>query len=252
MKKINIEYEFKKCVSKTGGQILDDVLKQPRFKNADYWFPEHETIAELKILSENLSIKKDFQCKVNKLFLSWMERKLIPQMKISGTVKFDLQTLPEICANEYIGIIKKRLESSIIKKANKQIRETKQYMGKDKAKGLLIIANDGNLMMHPRLFLYLLNRILNKNHSNINSIIYFTANLPVSLKDSDYSILENTSKFLWIDGIVQEREPVSKQLRECLQLNWMQHHSLLFPEIPIREILLPNKKEIIDKIDLTN
>jgi hypothetical protein len=240
--KIIIETEFAKCVKEIGGQVLDELLKQPKFKNADYWFPKHNTVAELKRLEENLLEKPDFQNKITEMYSSWVKRGLMP--KIRGKIKFDLSQIPEKCAYEYIEVVKKRIENSIVRKANKQIRETKEYLGESTAKGLLIIANDGNKLLKPDFMAHLLARIL-KNYSNINSVIYFSANLAVSLPIPAFKMSSNS---FWLDCIL-EREPAPKELRDNLQIAWMRHYSKLFPETPILEILIPNEPEIVEKID---
>jgi phosphoglycerate-specific signal transduction histidine kinase len=43
------------CVKQLNGVILDEVLVQPKFANADYWFHDANIVAELKCLTEDLS-----------------------------------------------------------------------------------------------------------------------------------------------------------------------------------------------------
>lgn len=154
--------------------------------------------------------------------------------------------MPEQYAREYFEVIKKRLESSIIRKANKQIRETKEYLGETEAKGLLIIANDNNFLLKPDMMLYLLNRILNNQHSNINSIIYFSANLFVKVPALNS---EASSNLFWFDGILEHREPAPRELREALKESWIRHHSTLIPDKPLLEIEMPNNLDIIENIN---
>jgi hypothetical protein len=242
-REVDIDIEFAKCVKKIDGQVLDEILTRPNFKNADYWFPKYGTVAELKRLDENLATKEDFNKKTSELYSSWVKRGLMPG--ISGTIKFNLSQIPEICAYEYIEIVKRRIESSIIKKANKQIRETKKYFGSTAEKGLLIIANDGNPMMELDLMAHLLARILKNQHKSINSIIYFSANLDVNFPAG---ALQETRSFFWLDGFLDDREPAPKELRETLQSAWMQHFSTLFPNQLIYEFPVPNDRSLIEKI----
>ncbi len=240
-KKVNIDIEFAKCVKKIDGQVLDEILKQPTFKNADYWFPKYGTVAELKRLHENLAAKEDFKKKTSDLYASWVRRDLMPR----GITRFNLSKIPETCAYEYIEIVKRRIESSIIKKANKQIRETKKHFGSTAEKGLLIIANDGSPMITPDFMAYLLARILNNQHKSINSIIYFSANLDVNVP---VLALQETKNLFWIDGFLDDREPAPKELMEELQSAWVQHFSTLFPNQPTYEFLFPNDRSFIEKI----
>jgi hypothetical protein len=240
---LSIETELAKCVNKLGGQVLDEVLKQPNFKNADYWFPEYKTVAELKRLDEDLSAKEDFQKKVTDLYSSWVQRGLMPEF--TGKMTLNLQKIPQLCAHEYIEIIKKRIENSIIKKANHQIRETKNYYEDDSAKGLLIIANDGNPMLKLDFMAHLLSRILKNQYSSINSVIYFSANLAVRMP---FPELQMSSNRLWADCVLGDREPAPKNLRENLQEAWMKNYSTLFPDELIHEILMSNDRNVVEKI----
>lgn len=79
MQKINIDIEFAQCVRNIKGQVLDDILDKPTFKNADYWFPEYKTIAELKRFDKDLLSKREFKAKINDLANSWVKRGLIPK-----------------------------------------------------------------------------------------------------------------------------------------------------------------------------
>lgn len=243
-REVDIDVEFAKCVKKIDGQVLDEILRQPNFKNADYWFPKYGTVAELKRLDENLAAKEDFKNKTSDLYSSWVKRGLMPEL--AGLVQFDLSQIPRTCAYEYIEIVKRRIESSIIKKANKQIRETKKHFGSAAEKGLLIIANDGSPMIKLDFMAHLLARILKNQHKSINSIIYFSANLDVNVPVPE---LQETKNFFWIDCVLDDREPAPKGLRKELQSAWMRHFSTLFPNQPIYEFLAPNDRTLIEKID---
>jgi hypothetical protein len=243
-REVDIDNEFAKCVKKIDGQVLDEILEQPNFKNADYWFPKYGTVAELKRLDENLAVKEDFKNKTTKLYSSWIERGLMPNL--IGTIQFDLSQIPKVCAYEYIEIIKCRIENSIVKKANKQIRETKKYFGNNAKKGLLIIANDGNPTMKLDLMRYVLARILKNQHRSINSIIYFSANLEVN---APWLNLKESKNFFWLDCIINEREPAPQELRKELQSAWMSHLSTLFPDQLVAEFIAPNDRSLIERIE---
>ena len=240
---IDVEKELAKCVRTIGGVVLDDQLKNPSFSNADYWFPKYRVVSELKRLSENLSEKDDFKRELSKLYQSWMLKKLVPQIP-NKVIRINTKDLPEECALEFIEIIKKRIEFSTIKKANKQIKQTKEFLNEGDAKGLLLLLNDGNLIMNPDLVIHLLRRILNKKYTSISSIIYFSVNPKVSFPGVDMP----TS--FWIDAILPDRVPVDKTFRDELQNIWFAHHSKLI-QGPIQEILMPNDPSILERIKFT-
>lgn len=240
---IDIQKELATCVNAIGGEVLDEVLVNPTFNNADYWFPEHNVVAELKRLSENILEKDGYKKKVTEMYWRWVREELIPK-PIGNKIKFSTRNIPKKCAYEYVELFKKRLESSTVRKANTQIKETKKHFNAPTAKGLLLLANDGNLGFTPDMVAHLLARMLKNSYSSINSIIYFSANHPVSQPG-----IEMPSHF-WIDAFVQEREQVPKELREKLQTEWMRNYSGLI-EGPLYEVQMPNKAEAIDAIRFT-
>jgi hypothetical protein len=240
---IDIQKELATCVNAIGGEVLDDVLVNPNFKNADYWFPEYNVVAELKQLSENILEKNDYKQKLTDMYWRWVREGLVTK-PTGNKVKFSTRNIPEKCAYEWVELFKKRLESSTVRKANTQIKETKKHLNAPSAKGLLLLANNGNLGFTPSVVAHLLARMLKTSYSSINSIIYFSANHPVS-----HPGISMPSHF-WIDAFVGEREQAPKELREKLQTEWMKHYSGLI-EGPLYEVLVPNKTEAIDAIKFT-
>src|SRR3989442_13754046 len=103
------------CVRGIGGLVLEDSLNNPQFSNADYWFPEHQVIAELKCLTENLASKREFNDRVSNLHASWVRKGLLPwtaQRKIT----LNLRDIPLRCAREFLDPVKRRLEVNVFKK----------------------------------------------------------------------------------------------------------------------------------------
>jgi hypothetical protein len=238
--RIDVPNEIAACVRQLNGIVLDDVLEHPTFQNADYWFPDANVVAELKCLTEDLTTNAIFNESVSALHASWVKRGLVPRLT-AGRARMNLRDLPPKCAREYVDPIKKRLEASTIKKANRQIRETKKHFNVPDAKGLLILVNDGNYMLPPTMMAPLLYRILKGQHSSINSVIYFLVNETASIPGIDMPSL------FWIDALVPGREPVSLEFRKALRAAWMAHHSSLVPG-PIFEIEGNTHADLIDNI----
>lgn len=228
------------CVKQLNGVILDEVLVQPKFANADYWFQDANIVAELKCLTEDLSTNAIFNNSVLALYATWVKRGLVPRTA-GGNVRMNLRDLPLQCAREYLEPIKKRLEASTIKKANRQIRETKKHFNAPDAKGLLLLVNDGNYMLPPTMMVPILLRILKGQHSSISSVIYFSVNEHSTVPGIDMPSL------FWIDALVPGREPVSSVFREALRKAWMVQYSHLVLE-PIYEIEASMHANIIDNI----
>jgi len=241
--RIDIPLEMAACVKQMGGVVLDDMLKNPTFANADYWFSDAGVVAELKCLTEDLSTKATFTESLSTLHASWIKRGLIPP-PTTNRVRLNLRDLPPRCAREFIDPIKKKLEASTIKKANRQIRETKKYLNAPNAMGLLLLANDGNYMLPPNMMTHLLSRILKGQHSSIQSVIYFSVNVNATVPGV------NMPSQFWIDAIPPAREPVSLAFREALRTAWMSHQSRLVPGL-LFEVEGSTEAEFIDNIQFS-
>jgi hypothetical protein len=228
--RIDVTKEFAECVRSIGGTVLDDVLKAPDFKNADFLFPEYNVVAELKCLTEDPLKDLDFHKRITALHKSWADRGLVAT-NTGPTLSINLRGIPEICAYEMLAILRKKFESKIITRANKQIRETKARLDADDAKGILIIANDGNSLYPPSLLAHVVARSIGSEHRNIHGVIYFTANVPA------FDAIDGEPRLFWIDGIFRDRVQAPKALRVALQNAWHDRYSLLtgsnFPIISI-------------------
>ncbi len=238
--RIDVPREVAACVKQLNGVVLDEVLERPSFANADYWFPDVNVVAELKCLTEDLSTKATFNASVAALYTSWVKRGLVPR-PTAARLRMNLRDLPPRCAREFVDPIKKRLDASTIKKANRQIRETKQHLTAPNAKGLLLLVNDGNYMLPPTMMAHLLSHILKGQYSSINSVIYFSVNENASVPRIDMPSL------FWIDALVPGREPVSLEFRRAMRTAWMAHYSRLVPE-PIFEFEGSTDSDFIDNI----
>lgn len=241
--RIDVAKEVTACVKLLGGVVLDDELHQPDFANADFWFPQHRVVAELKCLTEDLSAKTEFNAALERLYASWVQQGLVPRPK-SARVTLNLRDIPTRCAREFIEPIKKRLEASTIKKANRQLRETKQHFAAPDAKGLLLLVNDGNYLLPPTMMTHLLSRILKAQYSNINSVIYFSVNEVATAPGMPMPTL------FWIEAVPPGREPVNIDFLEMMRSTWMRHHSSLTAQ-PIYEVAGSADPALLDNIQFT-
>lgn len=186
-------------IKSCGGELVADLLEKnvnlPQ--NADYLFRQHGVIAELKAL-ENDSFGEPFQRKMGNLMGSWQRRGLLI---VYGTQRIELTQLPSPCQEEALNIIGKPLEANILAKAHEQIRGTKEVLKMPDAKGLLIVASDGNEDLLPNDVWFFLTRLLRKRHpdgrpqfSSIHSLLYFNPRMPVLLPGTGQPTL------LWMSG----------------------------------------------------
>lgn len=177
------------------------------------------------------------------MYASWVRLGLIPGSP-RARVSLNLRELPPRCVREFIEPIKRRLEVSSIKKANRQLRETKQHFKAQDAKGLLLLVNDGNYMLPPTMMARLLSRILKGQYSNINSVIYFSVNEVSTAPGIPLPTL------FWIEAIPPGRVPVNDVFLKLMRKAWMQHHSRLVPD-PIYELAGSSAPAFFDNIQFT-
>ena len=220
--------------------MLDDELCSPGFANADYWFPDDAIVGELKCLTEDLSTNTEFSTLLSSLYAGWVREGLVPR-PTSARTTVNLQNLPLACARQITGPMKRKLESTAIKKANKQIRETKQFMSAPSAQGLLFLANDGNHFMPPGMTTHLLSSIFKSQYSSINAIIYFSVNEVAHVPG-----VPMPANF-WIEGVIPGREPVAPAFLGRVRDAWMAHYSTLVPE-PVFEFAGKNDVDYLNAV----
>lgn len=151
-----IEAEVGEIVKIAGGTCLDETLASARsFSNADYHFKNFNLVAELKSLNDDTLKSKTHSAKYDDFLL-----------RLADTSSSDHQaTLVEFTA-----WVTKALSKTIgdhIKKANKQIRETKEYLKVNDAGGVLFLVIDGNLSAHPHLVLDIAKGLLRPRYKGI-------------------------------------------------------------------------------------
>lgn len=178
--------------------MLDDVLVKPKFENPDFWFPEFNVYAELKCLSEDLISDKQFQDTVRDMITKWTRE---------GKVRFGrgeyrpLSALPKECQEELFQRLKRKVER-VVAKANSQVKSAKAELGHPDASGMLILVNDGNMLMQPGMLVGLISRcVSNPNQfTSLQSVILATINETVSTPD------RRGNNWMWLHGPILDRE----------------------------------------------
>ena len=241
-RRIEVASAFADCVESIGGEVLDRCLPKPaNFSTADYVFRKDGVVAELKCMEHDIMSTAEFKEQLNNTYARWVSEGLVP-LPAAPRVQVNLQELPEPCAREFMKPFKRRLEATV-KKANKQIRETKEHLDLKDAKGLLLLANDGNLSMKPNLVFHLLDRMLRAEFRSINSLVYFSVNHPVSVPGIGMPVLP------WAAPIIDYRDQVDSTFMNKLRDAWFAHHSRLV-EGPILEFATDcSEPSSIDAID---
>lgn len=211
---VNIELTFNEFVKDFGGQVVSEIIgKNPKFENADYLFQKDQIVAELKCLQKDFFRDIEYQKKIDKLYDKWIKEGLIspfPKRLINST------DLPKKCQDDIIKIVKAPLKR-IVEKANRQIKQTKKYFNLPNAKGVLLLANDGNYSLETEAVLNIATNIIRILYSNINYIAYFTVNMPAQLITLDGNI------YVWAMAHGEKEKEFSYDFLHRLGDGWIKH-----------------------------
>lgn len=160
------EPTFNTFVERMGGHRIDTLHPAPDVQNADYIFPQEKIIIELKTLETEVGNTDQFREK-----MTVINRRLYAKYK-----KTPLSLDPEVTAEYLKAFIElyRAPIARIIKKANAQIKSTKQNFGYDDYQGILLLINDGLKELPPRPMLATLGRILKGSCSSIRAVVYLT------------------------------------------------------------------------------
>lgn len=114
-----IEGTIDEVVRLASGQRVDTLLPAnfQQSKNADYFFPTENVIAELKSLQQE-SFDLDYRQKMNEMTQDWMRSGLIYAF---GRPVITLRTLPPPCQREWMRLLTLPLQTNVISASNTQI-----------------------------------------------------------------------------------------------------------------------------------
>ena len=96
----------------------------------------------------------------------------------------------------------KRKFEGRVKKAARQIKETKARLCAPEARGLLILVNEASTFLRPDLAFYFLHHILKGQYSSIDHVIYCSINMLVNTPD-----VQDGARF-WANGVVEGRREI--------------------------------------------
>lgn len=174
---LDVENTWQEFVRLQKGKVLsDDFGTSPDFANADFWFDKEQVVIELKeIQTEFLDKKKDE-------ITNFIE-KYIRESGLSGSEIFQGKFSDDFY-REYIRLVRPAI-ARILKKANRQIKETKKYLEVPNARGVAIIVNDGFTSLSVTIVLGLICNILVNSYSSIDGFVLMTVNSYVAIESSD-------------------------------------------------------------------
>jgi hypothetical protein len=208
----SFEEVFRDFIRNFGGRVVPEGDEE----SADFFLPQDDIVAELKILQLDARLEHDN--KLHGLVDDWTRRGLIV---VFGRTVISLQKLNPICQREWLHILQPPVER-VIRKANRQIRSTKQSLNCPSAKGLLLIANDGNLLYtNPTDYMILVSLALAKKtttgerqYPHIFCVVYFSYR--IASRDEGMPF--------WISGDVEPKGSSSMHaILERLRLGWLSY-----------------------------
>ncbi|CAG9212319.1 DUF3150 domain-containing protein [Burkholderia vietnamiensis] len=177
---VPVEETWRNFVTQVGGSVVEDHVPEPRnFQNADFAFFEDDVIAELKEIETEFSEAKAFA----KGFDELMNRVVAEDPEWRPSL-LGGKGEPPWFAYEFVRLFRPAL-SRILKKANSQIKETKDYFKIKSNSGIAIIVNDGFVSLAPDRVKALISDILSSSYSSIDCCIYMTVNRYVEIAGSD-------------------------------------------------------------------
>lgn len=182
-----VEETWHQFIRSTNGKVVSDLLPpSPSFDNADYLFVDEKVVAELKeIQTEFLSTEAS-----HKGFEELLERLVREDPKWRPTLFGGNGKYPPWFHTEFVKLARPPI-SRVIKKANRQLRETKKHFGISTATGVLLLVNDGFTGLAPDLVHALTCDLLVHSYSSIDCFVYLNVNRYVEIAGS------NEPKLIW-------------------------------------------------------
>lgn len=162
---------FDRFVDQVGGKrVAVLIAKNPTFDNADYLFEPANVIAELKCLRTDFAAAPEFKQRTVELAGDY-----IGNGRMAFGALFGAKPMPREFVNDALRLLRPPL-ARVLKKANRQLRETKAHLGRSDAMGVALIVNDGFITLEPHFIVGLISNILLNSYSSIDAFVYITIN----------------------------------------------------------------------------
>ncbi|MBY5788088.1 hypothetical protein [Rhizobium leguminosarum] len=160
LKGVAEEKHFDVCVSRFQGERVDSLITRKGVKKADYLFRDAGVVAELKVLETEFAQTPEAGKKLADIKARCIDLNEEDAAKLMFRGAFEILRAPL---------------QRIIKKANTQIRETKQELGLTGFEGVLLCVNDNYKGIPPAIVLALISDILAGTHfRSIRAAVYLT------------------------------------------------------------------------------
>ena len=133
----------------------------------------------------------------------WISPKLEKYLRLSPKQRFARSGLLLMDAQlELLRPLKRRLQSPV-KKAAKQLKETKRAFKRENDFGLLILVNEGSALFRPSWVFYFLHHLFRGGYTSIDQILYCSVNVPASVPG-----IPDGAR-IWLPATVEGRRKIS-------------------------------------------
>lgn len=203
-----VEPAFDRIVEKCGGCRVESLFPGGLdWENADYFFRDAAVVAELKEVTTDLNEDAHLRTRLGEILQRYAGREGVPIVFGTAPVRIDL--LPDDCRREMMLPFKRKIEGCV-KKAARQIKETKERLNVPDARGLLILVNDASTFLRPDIAFFFLHHILKGQNSSIDQVVYCSVNMLVNAPG-----VQDGARF-WANGVVEGRNQISADFMTVL------------------------------------
>ena len=175
------EPDIDRFIVLVGGERIDASFPNADFENADYVFHDRKIIIELKILETEFESTVPFLKKEESLHQE------VAKKFGAGPILRGERTFRKFYASRKREMYREPL-GRIVKKANRQIRETKKALSLKEYRGVLWLVNDNFRQVRTDTAISLLCSCLTSANSQVRGLIYIT-NHYVDIAGSDFANL---------------------------------------------------------------
>jgi hypothetical protein len=211
---LDVEPFFDEVIARAGGYRVDALIPRKRtFDNADYYFESEGVFAELKVLESDPQEDRRLSERLIKLYKEHADAGRVPP--ISRTQRFARsELLPLEAQRRLLQPLKRRLQVPV-KKAAKQLKETKEAFNRLNDVGLLILVNEGSALFRPTWVFYFLHHLFRGGYSGIDHIVYCSVNVPASVPDVP------DGARVWLSAAVEGRKTIPDRFVQLLSSCWV-------------------------------
>jgi len=227
-----VEREFNRFIlTIPNAEVVDNlnIRKHEGLKVADYFFNNRRIIGELKCFEVDTGRK-----------LQELVDKLVEKEKIVfyGQLPFN-EVISKLSPNLRVSLEKEAFElvstslEGAYEEANRQIRDTKSNLKLSNSSGFLILLNNSNLALDPKIAIYKLNQLMNKRKNN--GARYESLNFGIYISTKHYNVNRHEKfypHFTFINNNLRnlntEEEIFIRQFQECYSK--LKNIPIYFPE----------------------